>query len=96
MLPKLTLKTNTMFILITIWDLRVHISSKLGGKMAKNRIFSYYSSLNIYRSTCKYEYLTVNGRIKPRLTLIPNKMSILTTIWDLCGPISNKIGKGGK
>ena len=54
MIYKLTLKTNTMSIFITIWGLWVPVSSKSVGKIRNNRIFSYISSLNIYKSTCKY------------------------------------------
>ena len=59
------------------------VSGKTGDKKAKNRIFSYFSSLNIYKSTFKYEYSTGYGSMKPKLTLKTNTLSILITIWGL-------------
>ena len=55
MIPKLILKTNTVGILITVWGLWVPNECKSEGKITKNRIFSYFSSLNFYESNCKHE-----------------------------------------
>ena len=54
-IPKLILKTNTVGILIIVWGLWVPIECKSEGKITKNRIFSYFSSLNFYELNCKYE-----------------------------------------
>ena len=58
MKPKLTLKTNTMGILITIWSLWVPGSGKSGGKTRRSRIFSYIPSLN------KNRPVTINNRLE--------------------------------
>ena len=58
MKPKLTLKTNTMGILITIWSLWVPESGKSGRKTRRSRIFSYIPSLN------KNRLVTINNRLE--------------------------------
>ena len=47
------------------------VNSKSGGKMTKHRILSYFSQLNIYKSTRKYEWLIINDKVKPNLSLKP-------------------------
>ena len=72
MLPRLTLKTNTMDILIKIWDLWAHISNKTfpifsplnihkskakGGKSGGKMIKNrIFFTLYVYKSNSKYEY----------------------------------------
>ena len=89
-IPKLTLKINTMGNGITTWDLEVPSSSKSVEKMTKNRIFLHFHSLNIYKPNCKYKWLTVKGRTIPKLALITNIIGILIKIWHLWRPISGK------
>ena len=59
------------------------VSGKWGGKMTKNKFFSYFSSLNIYQLTCKVWISTWNGRMKLKLTLKTILLGISITILNL-------------
>ena len=54
MKPKLTLKTNSMGILITVWVLMGRVTANQGVPFEKVEYFLYFSSRKIHQPTSKY------------------------------------------